>query len=115
MRGRSSAMTPMTARRVPPAGHLREGPVTWEHFAENLGNLGFELGDDPGRGAVVTFDSGGKAMVLVRGAETPREFVDPVHDYLVQAFGLNLDRVAAHAEAETANQIESSGKLETMA
>jgi hypothetical protein len=54
-------------------------------------------------------------MVLVRGAETPSEFVDPLHDYLVQAFGLNLDRVAPQAEAETGNQIESSDKLEAMA
>jgi TPR repeat protein len=55
----------------PPAG-IGGGLATWEHFAENLGKLGFDLGDNPGRGAVVTFDSGGKAMVLVRGAETPQ-------------------------------------------
>jgi hypothetical protein len=95
----------------PPAGHWRERPATWEHFAENLGKLGFELGDDPGRGAVVTFDSAGKAVVLAKGAEKASNFVEPIRDYLVQTFGLTLDGVAAKAEADTANHVENSSKV----
>jgi hypothetical protein len=109
----------------PPAG-IGGGLETWEHFAENLGKLGFELGDDPGHGAVVTFDSGGKAMVLVRGAEKPpwaewdgcgvelydrkgpARIVEPIRDYLVQTFGLDLDGAAAAAEA---NQVKISSKI----
>src|SRR5262249_26386880 len=76
--------------------------ATWDQLVQNVGKLGFDFGHDPGRGAVVTFDSEGKAKVLVKGAQTPSEFVEPIRDYLVQTFGLDLDRVAAGAEAETA-------------
>jgi hypothetical protein len=60
---------------------LDERP-TWKQLVENLGKLGFEFGDDPGRGAVVTFDSEGEAKILVKGAKTPQEFVEPIRDYL---------------------------------
>jgi hypothetical protein len=86
----------------PPPPGFGEALPTWKQFAESLGKLGFELGDYPGRGSVVTFDSGGKAMVLVRGAEAPHGFVDPIRAYLMQTFCLNLDRVAAGGEAKTA-------------
>jgi hypothetical protein len=52
---------------------LLEPIASWNQLAENLANLGLEIGDDPGRGAVIKFDSTGKkAMVLVRGADTHR-------------------------------------------
>src|SRR5262249_48347941 len=35
--------------------------ATWEGLADNLGKLGFDLGNNPGRGGVVTFDLDGKA------------------------------------------------------
>jgi hypothetical protein len=67
--------------------------ATWEQLAQSVKTLGFDLGDDPGRGAVVTFDPEGRASVLVKGAETPSEFVEPIREYLV-----DLDEVAAKAE-----------------
>jgi hypothetical protein len=85
----------------------------WGHFAENLGKLGFELGDDPGRGAVVTFDSGGKAVVLVRGADRSlsnhdldwpeSKFVVPIREYLVRTLGLDLP----DSKAESSQVINS--------
>jgi hypothetical protein len=69
--------------------------ASWSQIAENLAKLGFDLGDDPGRGAIVTFDSEGKAMVLVTAAETPPEFVEPLREHLMRTFGLDLGDVAA--------------------
>ena len=80
--------------------------ASWIQLVENLANLGFELGDDPGRGAVITFDSAGKAMVLVRGAETPPEFVEPVREHLMRTFGLDLGQIAAD-ESNTRKPVES--------
>jgi hypothetical protein len=80
--------------------------ASWIQIAENFANLGFDLGDDPGRGAVVTFDSAGKAMVLVREADTPPEFVDPVREHLTRTFGLDLGEVAAD-ESKTRKPVES--------
>ena len=97
----------------PPAGPHREGPENWEHFAKTLGKLGFELGDDPGRGAIVTFNSAGKAMVLVRGADTPSKFVEPIREYLVQTFGLNLDKVAVKAESPQVVALPSESVVPT--
>jgi hypothetical protein len=74
--------------------------ATWEGLAENVGKLGFDLGDDPGRGGVVTFDLDGKAMVLVRGAKTPSEFVEPVREYLVGTLGMDLGEVSVKNEAQ---------------
>jgi hypothetical protein len=79
----------------PLPANISGGLATWEDFAENLGKLGFQLGNDPGRGAVVTFDSEGNAVVLLRGAEgfsklelvdswPPSTFVEPIREYLVR-------------------------------
>lgn len=67
----------------------------WSHLGGKLAKLGFELGADPGRGAVVTFDSGGKAMVLATGADTPSGFVEPVREHLIRTFGLVFGEDAA--------------------
>jgi cadmium resistance protein CadD (predicted permease) len=75
-----------------------EGLPRWEQLAENLGKLGFEFGDDPGRGAVVTFDSEGKTKVLVQGALTPSDFVEPIREYLVTTLRTDLGEVAAKTE-----------------
>jgi hypothetical protein len=98
--------------------------ATWEHFAENLGKLGFQLGNDPGRGAVVTFDSQGNGVVLVRGAEgfskvefenswPPSNFVEPIRQYLVQTFGLNLDKVVVKAESPQVVALPSENVVPT--
>jgi hypothetical protein len=94
----------------PLPANISGGLSTWEYFAENLGKLGFQLGNDPGRGAVVTFDSEGNAVVLVRGAEgfskletesdwPPSRFVEPIRQYLVRTLGLGLSKGAVKAES----------------
>jgi hypothetical protein len=98
--------------------------ATWECFAENLGKLGFQLGNDPGRGAVVTFDAEGNAVVVVKGAEgfskrewdsswPPFGFVEPIREYLVQTFGLNLDKVAVKAESPQVVALPSENVVPT--
>jgi hypothetical protein len=72
--------------------------------------LGFHFGDDPGRGAVVTFDSEGKTKVLVKGAQKPTEFVEPIRDYLVQTFGLDLDGAPAAAGESGQNFKQDRGQ-----
>ena len=77
---------------------LSDAPASlanWSQLAESLAKLGFDIGDDPGRGAVVTFDSEGKAMLLVTGAETPPEFVEPLREHLLRTFRLDLGEVAS--------------------
>jgi hypothetical protein len=94
------------------------GLATWEQFAENLGKLGFQLGNDPGRGAVVTFDSEGNAVVLVKGAEglskreydcdwPPSGFVEPIRQYLVKTLGLDLSAGAVNAESHQPTALPS--------
>ena len=80
--------------------------ASWSQLAENLAKLGFDLGDDPGRGAVVTFDSKGNAIVVVTAAETPPEFVEPLREYLTRTFALDLGEVAA-AESKAETPVES--------
>jgi len=86
------------------------GLATWECFAENLGKLGFQLGNDPGRGAVVTFDAEGNAVIMVKGAEgfskrewdsswPPTGFVVPIRQHLVKILGLDLSGGAVKAES----------------
>ncbi len=69
--------------------------ANWRQLAGTLGKFGFDLGEDPGRGAALTFDSEGKAILLVTGAEAPRDFVEPIREYLVRTFGLDLGEAAA--------------------
>lgn len=58
--------------------------INWASFSDMLKKLGFELCDYPGLGAVITFDSAGKAKLLMAGAVTPIEFVEPICEYLNQ-------------------------------
>jgi hypothetical protein len=59
----------------------------WKHLSETLQKLGLDLEENPGQGAVITFDSEGKATVLARGADLPADFVDPVREHLISTFG----------------------------
>jgi hypothetical protein len=72
--------------------------ASWRRLAEKGGNLGFDFGDDPGRGGVITFDLDGKAKILVRGAKTPAEFIEPIREYLVGTLGMDLGEVSAKNE-----------------
>ncbi|MBW4718340.1 hypothetical protein [Saccharothrix obliqua] len=52
---------------------------TWSDFAAALGEgTGFDLGPDPGPGAVVGFDDDGRAVVLTRAAAGPADYVAAV-------------------------------------
>jgi hypothetical protein len=104
--------------------NISGGLSTWEYFAENLGKLGFQLGNDPGRGAVVTFDSEGDAVVLVRGAEgfsnletesdwPPSNFVEPIRQYLVRTLGLDLSKGAVKAESPQSAALPSENVVPT--
>jgi len=54
-------------------------PASWDKFAANLETAGYLTeGQDPGRGAVVTFDSDCRALRLVSGVKTPAEYVDVI-------------------------------------
>jgi hypothetical protein len=78
--------------------HIEER-ATWEQLAQSVKKFGFDLGDDPGRGAVVTFDSEGKTRVLVKGAETPSQFVEAIREYLVTTLELDLGQAATEIES----------------
>jgi hypothetical protein len=57
-------------------GIIRED---WEVFSEDLFKLGYDLRfRDPGLGSVITFDAGGRGLVLTTQAKTPAEFVEPI-------------------------------------
>ena len=50
--------------------------VTWDEFVTELKQAELVMtGDDPGPGAVVSFDRDGSSVVLARGLRTPAEFV----------------------------------------
>jgi Sel1 repeat len=57
--------------------------VDWEVFSEDLSRLGYDLHfRDPGLGSVITFDAGGRGLVLTTQAETPAEFVEPIRAWV---------------------------------
>lgn len=63
---------------------------TWQDFTAAAAvpdskedvHAGYELGGDPGPGAVVTFDEQARAIVLVRGAVTPGDYVAAIRKHL---------------------------------
>jgi len=57
----------------------RIGAVSWLQFAEMIAPFGYEVDrSDPGPGAVVTFDSNGKSILLISDAKTPEDFVGAI-------------------------------------
>jgi hypothetical protein len=61
--------------------------VSFLHFANDLSAMGYHLEaqTDPGPGTVLTFDTDGNAIVLVRGAATPVGFVSPIRTRVLGA------------------------------
>ena len=58
------------------------GAVTWLQFAEMIAPFGYEVDrSDPGPGAVVTFDSNGKSVLLISDAKTPEDFLGAIRDW----------------------------------
>ena len=57
----------------------RIGTVSWRKFCEGIEPLGYEVDrTDPGPGAIITFDSNAKSILLIRNAKTPEEFVGAI-------------------------------------
>lgn len=56
--------------------------VSWREVAADLSRMGYELADDPGHGAVVTFDDRGKSVLLTTEASLPAEFVEPIAGWI---------------------------------
>jgi hypothetical protein len=56
--------------------------ITWPRFAADLGKMGYQPGDDPGPGAVLTFDADAKAILLTSEAASPDEFIEPIAHWI---------------------------------
>ncbi len=52
--------------------------IRWPKFAAGLAAIGYQPGDDPGPGAVLTFDAQGQGLLLTCGAASPDEFIAPI-------------------------------------
>ena len=53
--------------------------ITWKEFADELGKVGYQFDrDEPGPGAVVSFDQDGKSVLLATEAELPPDYVAPI-------------------------------------
>jgi hypothetical protein len=57
-------------------------PASWSRFAETLERAGYRACEEPGSGAVVTFDRSNQAVKLVTGARTPTEYVIAITRWL---------------------------------
>lgn len=58
--------------------------ITWPQFAADLGKMGYQPGDDPGPGSVLTFDANGKAVLLTSEATSPDPFIEPIEHWVQQ-------------------------------
>jgi hypothetical protein len=54
-------------------------PASWDRFAAILEKAGYiPPAEDPGPGAIVTFDEDKRAVILISGAKTPAEYVGAI-------------------------------------
>lgn len=58
--------------------------ITWPQFAADLGKMGYRPGEDPGPGAVLTFDASGNGVLLTSEAASPDEYIDPIAHWIKQ-------------------------------
>jgi hypothetical protein len=64
-----------------PAAMSPAGQTSWDDFVNTLITCGYAVDiPDPGAGAVVGFETGGRAVLLETGASTPVDFVRPMVD-----------------------------------
>ena len=57
--------------------------ASWDRFAVNLEKAGYKPpADDPGSGAVISFDEHNQGKRLVSGAKTPTDYVDAIYRQL---------------------------------
>ena len=62
-----------------PSALSAAGQTPWDEFVNTLVACGYSVDiPDPGAGAVVGFETGGRAVLLERGATSPMGFVQPI-------------------------------------
>jgi hypothetical protein len=80
-------------------------PVTWQSFAQDFKTFGYESADDPGSGAVVTFDATGKAITVTTGAHFPEEYVEPIRARLIESLGYSAGQLEPPRVQETKSPV----------
>jgi hypothetical protein len=78
--------------------------VRWQQFARDLKALGYDVGSDPGLGAIVSFDDSARAVTLMTGAKSPSDYVKPIREWCTALTAGN------HNSIET---VRSSGEVTT--
>ena len=53
-------------------------PVEWRDFANAVADAGYDVGPDPGPGAVLAFSADGTAVALRRGMRTAEDYVEEI-------------------------------------
>jgi hypothetical protein len=53
-------------------------PVEWRDFAQVVAAVGYDVGPDPGPGAVLAFSADGTAAALRRGGRTAEDYVEEI-------------------------------------
>jgi len=82
--------------------------VTWQSFAQNLTAFGYEPGDDPGAGAVITFDTAGKAVTVTTAAHYPEQYIEPMRTFMIETLGYSPEQLEPPAIQEADLQVESA-------
>jgi hypothetical protein len=73
-----------------PSALSAAGQTPWDEFVNTLVACGFAVDiPDPGAGAVVGFETGGRAVLLERGATSPMGFIQPILDRVEWAVNSN--------------------------
>lgn len=88
-------------------------PRRWEHFAETLKSIGLYVPPShPGPGSITTFDTAGRAEVLVSGVRQPEEFVTVIRTHLRSRRGPSSSKNTVRTSWSTF-QREASRQRET--
>ena len=57
--------------------------ISWNEFVDDLGKMGYQLSrDDPGPGAVVSFDQDGQGRLLTTEADLPSDYIGPISAWI---------------------------------
>ncbi len=54
---------------------------TWEQFVSDLEPLGYDVGRDPGPGAIVAFDDAVRGKILITGATSASDYVKTIREW----------------------------------
>ena len=55
--------------------------IRWEQFVGDLKALGYDVGSDPGPGAIVAFDDSVRGMILMTGATSASDYVKTIREW----------------------------------